>query len=123
MIEVKIDSRVCVKRTEEGFKIDRQDISIPDTVEVLERILMFLRMEEFGALTAKVLNVIDSFEHYPEIETGETVEYPKVCIAYDYVTHRIQFAVIGLVDLWDACLLLNAAKNYLNALMMGLITE
>ena len=40
-----------------------------------------------------------------------------------YVTHKIQFAVIGLVDLWDACILLEAARNYLNALMLGLITE
>jgi hypothetical protein len=119
--EVKIDSRICVKRSETGFNIDRQDISIPEAAEVLSRILTFIRLEEFGVISARTDNVIDSFEHYPEID-GET-ECPKVCIAYDFVTHRIQFAVIGFVELWDACILLEAARSYLSALMLGLITE
>jgi hypothetical protein len=119
MIEVKIDSRVCVKRSDTGFHIDRQDIALPDTVEVLERILFCLRVNDFHFVPVEGYerSVIDSIEVYPE-ETDN----PKVCIAFDYVTHKIQVAVIGL-DLWEACILLDAAKNYLNALLLGLITE
>jgi hypothetical protein len=119
MIKVKIDSRVCVKRCESGFIIDRQDISIPDTVEVLERILFCLRANAFHyiPLEGRERDVIDSIEVYPEEPDNS-----KVCIAFDYVTHKIQVAVIGL-DLWDACTLVDAAKNYLNVLHLGLITE
>jgi hypothetical protein len=119
MIEVKIDSRVCVKKGESGFSIDRQDISLPDTVEVLERILFCLRANAFHYVPTEgsERDVIDSIEVYPEEQDNA-----KVCIAFDYVAHKIQVAVIGL-DLWDACALVDAAKNYLNALLLGLITE
>ena len=118
-VEVTIDSRVCVKRSESGFNIDRQDISIPDTVEVLERILFCLRANAFHFVPVEGFEraVIDSIEWHPEEPDNQ-----KVCIAFDYVTHLIQVAVIG-IDLWDACTLLDAAKNYLNALMLGILTE
>ena len=120
MIEVKIDSRICVKRGESGFNIDRQDISIPDSIEVLHRILFCLRANEFHYVPMEGFEraVIDSLEVHAE----EPTDNPKVCIAFDYVTHKIQAAVIGL-DLWDACVLLEAAKGYLNALLLGVITE
>ena len=119
MIDVKIDSRVCVKRTETGFSIDGQDISIPDSSDVLESILFCLRANAFHyvPVEGRERDVIDSLEVFPEEPDNSTV-----CIAFDYVTHKIQVAVIGL-DLWDACTLLSTAKNYLNALMLGLITE
>jgi hypothetical protein len=119
-VEVTIDSRICVKRTENGFNIDRQDIAIPDAVEVLERILFCIRVNDFhfAPVEGYERSVIDSIKVYPE----EPIDNPKVCIAFDYVTHKIQVAVIGL-DLWDACTLLNTARNYLNALMLGIITE
>jgi hypothetical protein len=118
-VEVKIDSRVCVKRTGEGFDIDRQDISIPDTIEVLSRIQFCIRANAFHYVPVEGTerDVIDSLEVYPEEPDNS-----KVCIAFDYVTHKIQVAVIGL-DLWDACTLLETAKNYLNALLLGLLTE
>lgn len=120
MIEVKVDSRICVKRSADGFYIDRQDISIADTVEVLERILFCLRANAFhyAPVQGREREVIDSLEVYPD----EPIDNPKVCIAFDYVTHKIQIAVIGL-DLWNACTLVSAAKNYLNALLLGVITE
>ena len=115
--EVKIDSRLCVKKTEGGFNIDRQDVSVPDSVEILERILFFLRARDF-VVPMIATEVIDSFE----IHSDEPTETPKVCIAFDYETSKIQFAVIGL-HRWEACTLLNLAKAYLVNLQLGLITE
>jgi hypothetical protein len=117
--KVRIDSRICVKRSENGFNIDRQDVSIPDAVEILARILTHMRLEEFGCLSAKTDQVIDSFEHYPTTEPDETT---KVCIAFDYETHKIQVAVIGL-NIWEACVLVHTAQSYLTNLQLGLITE
>jgi hypothetical protein len=115
--EVKIDSRICVKQTENGFDINRQDITVSDALEVLERLAMYMRLGEFGAIGTWD-QVMDSFEVSPD----EPIEQPKVCIAFDYVTKKIQAAVIG-TDIWHACVLLNLAKAYLGALQLGLITE
>jgi hypothetical protein len=114
---VKIDSRICVKRNETGFNIDRQDISVHDTMEVLSRLVMYMRCADFGAIGTRN-KVIDSFEISPD----EPIDNPKVCIAFDYETHKIQAAVIGL-NVWDACVLLEHAKSYLSLFQMGLITE
>ena len=114
---VKIDSRLCVKTTENGFNIDRQDVSVPDAIEILERITFFLRARDF--ITPMIAQeVIDSFEMYPD----EPIENPKVCIAFDFESHKIQVAVIGL-HRWQACTLLNLAKAYLVNLQLGVITE
>ena len=114
---VKIDSRLCVKRMENGFNIDRQDVSIPDAIEIMERSTYFIRARDF--VTPMIAGeVIDSFEIYPD----EPIETPKVCIAFDYETHKIQVAVIGL-HRWEACTLLNLAKAYLVNLQLGVITE
>ena len=95
MIEQKIDSRICVKQTEDGFKIDRQDISIPDAKEVLQRILLHIRMGAFMVPTVDPRAVVDSatvFEQDPDTH--------KVCIAFDLETKKIQYSVTGM-DLWD----------------------
>jgi hypothetical protein len=114
---VKIDSRICVKRSENGFNIDRQDISVHDTMEVLTRLAMYMRCGDFGAV-GTWNQVIDSFEVSPD----EPIDNPKVCIAFDYETHKIQGAVIGM-NTWDACVLLEHANTYLSLLQMGLLTE
>jgi hypothetical protein len=114
---VKIDSRICVKRSETGFNIDRQDIAVHDTMEVLTRLTMYIRCGEFGAI-GTWNQVIDSFE----VSEAEPIDNPKVCIAFDYETHKIQAAVIGM-SVWDACVLLDHANSYLSLLQMGLITE
>jgi hypothetical protein len=62
--------------------------------------------------------VIDSIQ----ISVDEPADNPKVCIAFDYETHKIQVAIIGMKS-WDACVLLNIAKAYLVNLQLGLITE
>ena len=79
---VKIDSRVCVKQMENGFNIDRQDVSVPDAIEIMERITYFIRARDF--VTPMIAGeVIDSFEIYPD----EPIETPKVCIAFSILRH------------------------------------
>jgi hypothetical protein len=114
---VQIDSRVCVKRNETGFNIDRQDMAVHDTIEILARLCMYMRSADFGAI-GTWNQVVDSFE----VNEDEPIDNPKVCIAFDYETHKIQAAVIGM-STWDACVLLEHAKSYLSLLQMGLITE
>lgn len=115
---VKIDSRICVQKTEGGFNIDRQDISIVDAIEVLERLTLFMRMRAMGLVTAGSSPAIDSLNINPE----EPTDTPKVCIAFDYVTRKIQASVIGM-DAWEGCTLLDTAKSYFSALQLGMISE
>jgi hypothetical protein len=115
--EVKIDSRICVKQTDSGFNIDRQDVSVADAIEIMERITFFLRARDF-VMPMIAKEVIDSIEIYPD----EPIDQPKVCIAFDFETYKIQVAVIGM-QRWDACVLLNIAQAYLVNLQLGLITE
>ncbi len=115
----KIDSRICVKRSENGFSINRQDISIPDSIEILARLIMYIRARDFGVFMGKDGSTIDSFTIYPSADESEI---SKICIAFDYETHLIQTVITGL-NQWDACVLLEAARSYLNALSLGMITE
>ena len=113
MIEQKIDSRICVKQTEDGFKIDRQDVSIPDAKEVLQRILLHIRMGAFMVPTVDPRAVVDSATVFTE-----DPDTHKVCIAFNSETKKIQYSVTG-VDLWDACILLDSAVSYFDQILFA----
>ena len=111
MIQQKIDSRICVKQTEEGFKIERQDITVPDAKEVLQRILLHIRMGAFMVPTVDPRAVVDSatvFEQDPDTH--------KVCIAFNDETKKCQYSVTGM-NLWTACVLLDSAIGYFDQIL------
>ena len=112
MIETKIDSRICVKKTEDGFKIDRQDIGLEEAREVLQRLALFIRAKDLNLIMLEN-GYIDSYAIHPDEPTDQS----KVCIAFDPVTGKIQAAVVGMTS-FQASMLLEFAAAYFNALMM-----
>ncbi len=116
---VKIDARVCVKQEENGLTVNRQDISIPDSIEVLRRIQNVLRhVDMIGDDDLAYEVFAEQWLFLPAAE-GEAL---KVCIAFDPLHHKIQFTATGL-KYWDVCTLLEMACAYLNALQLGIIQE
>ena len=85
----------------------------PDSIEVLQRILLHIRMGAFLVPTVDPRAVIDSatvFEEDPDSH--------KVCIAWNGETRKIQYSVTGM-DLWVACVLLENAIGYFHQILFA----
>ena len=110
--------RVCVKATESGFKIDRQDATVANASEIIERVLMHVRYTSFVIphLEEDLKGSVEEFSNIVEEKQH------KVCIVADLHAERVQYSIVGMTK-WGASELLSVASAYLKALLVGTIVE
>lgn len=108
-----MDGRICIKpdiNEWANFQVNREDISLYDTVEVLRRLPTYLSLAEAGMFSFPN-PILDSLEIIPRQFLAEG-EISKICIVWNSETHQIRIAINGL-NLWEACLVLHNACLYL----------
>lgn len=119
---VEEESRICVHHleTENEVKmnVDRQNISIVDTREVLRRIELFLRMLDIMNPNQIPKKGIDDVKFFPDEPTDD----PRVCIVWNPATKQIRFSVIGM-GLWEANIAVENAATYMNYIIMNPLGE
>jgi hypothetical protein len=106
-------SRVCIHQSREelpSFRVERQEITTYDAIEVCLRIAHFLRNRDNGI--NQVDRIIDSFE----IHEKEPTDDPRVCVAWNPNSKQIQVSILGM-DVWEACLACNNAVALLQSLV------
>jgi hypothetical protein len=102
----EITSRICITKTTDGFQVKRENNSVQEAAEILQRVLNMLRTESKSVV-------------YFEIADGES---EKICIAFNIITFELQISVSGLASL-SAATLVNTVAAYFNAISLGLIQE
>lgn len=106
-------SRVCIHQSREAlpsFRVEHQEITTYDAIEVCLRIAQFIRNRDNGI--NQVNRIIESFEVYEKEPTDD----PRVCIAWNPNSKQIQISIIGM-DTWEACLACTNAVTLLQSLV------
>lgn len=112
MSEQTLNSRTTVLFSEkDGLRINRKDMTVLESIEVVQRTLLHLRMRQGGL---NVLNYIDSFEHFPD----EPVDDMKICLAWNPEIEKIQVAITG-VSILGACQILEYAVSYFHTYLIS----
>lgn len=105
----EIESRICVHVTEFSLlpsRVDRTNISLGDTINVLRNIVHFLRNWRNGFKQGR-----EAVEEL-RVWADEPTDDPKICAVWNPDTRQIRVSVTGM-DEWEAEIACDLAAEHL----------